>query len=88
MIRYGIIRMLLVLGLCFVPKQSILACAVCFSAPGTTVTLAMGNAIVFLLMVVGAVLLGLIVFFGYIAFKAKKFREHQALLGEEGLKNA
>ena len=64
------------------------ACAVCFGSPGSTITLAIGNAIVFLLFMVGIVLLGVISFFCYLAFKAKKIREHEELLSREGLKNA
>lgn len=64
------------------------ACAVCFGAPGTTVTLAIGNAILFLLGVVGLVLLSIVAFAICLAYRARKARNREMILGLKELTNA
>lgn len=82
------IKLIVTLAAVFLSIRVSEACATCFGSPGSTITLAIGNAIVFLLIMVGTVLLGIVSFFCYLAFKAKKFREHEDIMAQKGLKNA
>jgi hypothetical protein len=74
--------------LLFSLAQSSYGCAVCFGAPGTTVTLAIGNAILFLLGVVGLVLLSIVAFVICLAYRAKKAQSREIVLGLKELTNA
>ena len=63
-------------------------CAVCFGAPNTPLTYAIGWAIWFLLGLVGAVFLSIFIFVGYLAYKAKQTRMNEALLKGEDWSHA
>ena len=63
-------------------------CSVCFGAPNTPLTFAMGWAIWFLLGLVVAVLFSIAAFVGYLAYKAKQARAKEALINGEGLSHA
>ncbi|MEZ5405634.1 MAG: hypothetical protein R3F23_05470 [Verrucomicrobiia bacterium] len=75
-------------GLFFSSTSMGYSCSACFSAPNSIVSIAIGNAILFLLGVVGMVLLSVVGFIGCLAYRAKKAKIQAMRLQQEEMSHA
>ncbi|MBX7156797.1 MAG: hypothetical protein K1X66_00220 [Verrucomicrobiae bacterium] len=76
------------IGLFFSSLDMSYGCTACFSAPNSIVSIAIGNAILFLLGVVGMVLLSVVGFIGCLAYRAKKAKIQATGLEQKEMSHA